>query len=119
MNATGAPVTTRPGCDHVEKAAQPGTKAAPSTVVPHQAGAQAAAPGSLAGAPESRMAPASRSRRLAVCRLKSATASPCVFDGAQAKPKRSTPEGAPSERAAYTRPETKSCIEARGAAVQP
>ena len=102
--------------DHVENPCQAVVKAAPSRDVAHHAG-RAGARRRLV--PLSRIAAASRSRSAPVWTVKSASERPSVLFGDHANPNRSTPDGAPSERAAYTWPETKSSMFASGAAVQP
>src|SRR5262245_27842983 len=58
----GAEANPNAGVDQVENACQAVVKTAPSTALEHQAGAQAPAPTSSAGTPESLIAAANRSR---------------------------------------------------------
>ena len=102
--------------DQVENPCHAVVNAAPSRDVVHQAGAQARRRASRAAVADRA---ASRSSSAPVCAAKSASERPSVLLGDHAKPSRSTPDGAPSERAAYTWPETKSSMFASGAAVQP
>ena len=115
VKVPGALVNTMVVGDHAENHCQAVVNAAPSSVVAHHAGAHAAA----GLVPLSWIAAASRSSSAPVCDAKSESDRPSVLFGDQANPNRSTPDGAPRERAAYTWPETKSCMLATGAAVQP
>jgi hypothetical protein len=104
-----------------ENACQVAGSVAPGRTVVHQLGRHAAAPGSIAGTPESRIAAATRSRSSPVCALKAVVVRPSELLGDQANPMRSllAPVATASVRSASTWPETKSSISSSGAAVQP